>query len=31
VYRDGHYVDLGLNVAARPLPPELSPDMTDYP
>jgi S1-C subfamily serine protease len=28
VYRDGHYVDLGLNVAARPLPPELSPDMT---
>ena len=31
VYRDGQYADLGLNVAARPLPPELSPDITDYP
>jgi S1-C subfamily serine protease len=25
VYRDGHYVDLVLNLEARPLPPELQP------
>ena len=25
IYRDGQYVDLELNVAARPLPPEISP------
>jgi S1-C subfamily serine protease len=31
VYRDGHYVDLVLNLEARPLPPELPPDMPDYP
>jgi S1-C subfamily serine protease len=31
VYRDGQYVDLKINAAARPLPPELSPEITDYP
>jgi S1-C subfamily serine protease len=31
VYRDGQYVDLKINVAARPLPPEISPEITDYP